>query len=340
MGKCVIMMMAAAMVVVLWAAVSVDVGWCKDAVNMAASNVEVKAKEMKQKAAMQGVKEKADSWSDWAYGKFSGGLGLKGNDAREAAQNLMDRASRTSDTVKRAASEASRRASEKKGKADQVIRMASDRASDAREAMAGAMNYGKDKNDAYDMASNWVSDSKDAMAEGMHYGRSRLGKAYEEAMKHGKERAAHVHDEAKQQFNKAKGAMESGMGYRRWDEMDVFEEAINKVGEACMTAKETMNFQGKSKYEAAKERMSKATGDLGAKMRNERATDMYDEAKNAKRAMQGAMGHEIWEEMGAFVEAVNNVGTAYRSAKEDTTFQGQSKYEAAKERMSKDTADH
>ncbi|KAF2302307.1 hypothetical protein GH714_034049 [Hevea brasiliensis] len=317
------MMMAAAMVVVLWAAVSVDVGWCKDAVNMAASNVEVKAKEMKQKAAMQGVKEKADSWSDWAYGKFSGGLGLKGNDAREAAQNLMDRASRTSDTVKRAASEASRRASEKKGKADQVIRMASDRASDAREAMAGAMNYGKDKNDAYDMASNWVSDSKDAMAEGMHYGRSRLGKAYEEAMKHGKERAAHVHDEAKQQFNKAKGAMESGMG-------------------ASLSMK-------------LPRRECQRTGDLGAKMRNERATDMYDEAKQkidtasdtamekakkAKRAMQGAMGHEIWEEMGAFVEAVNNVGTAYRSAKEDTTFQGQSKYEAAKERMSKDTADH
>ncbi|KAG8662698.1 embryonic protein DC-8 [Manihot esculenta] len=536
--------MAAAVVVVLWVAVSVDVGWCSDdgmmenakgRMNMAARNVEVKAKEMKQKAAeaMRNVKEKAGSWYRRAYGTFS----------KDARENIKGRASKTSDTMKQAAYGASRYAcgmnvDEAVNKAcgtvgdikdfnsDQVIRMASDRASDAREKVAGAMDYGKYKaanayDDANDLASYWVGDSRDAMAEGMNYGRSRLTNAYDEAkqklgrdtnmasdrasdarekvagamdcgkykaanayddadnmasywlgdsrdamaegmnygrsrltnardeakqklgrdtnmasgrasdarekvagamdcgkykaanayddadnmasywlgdsrdamaegmnygrsrltnaydeakqklgrdanmaseklgdaeeemteaMEHGKERSAQVHDEAKQQFDKAKDAIADAMGYERWDKMDVSDEAIKKVCEVYCTAKETMKVQGKSKYEAAKERLSKATGDLGAKMRNERAVDMYDEAEQkmgmasdvasekaskGKEAMQlGAMG---CEEMNAFDEAVNNVREAYRLAKEERTFRGRSKYEAAKERMWKAT---
>lgn len=56
------------LVLVLWLAVSVEVGWCLDA-----ADVKEKAEDVKQTAAeaMQEAKDKGGSWAGWAYEKFS-----------------------------------------------------------------------------------------------------------------------------------------------------------------------------------------------------------------------------------------------------------------------------
>lgn len=46
-----------------------------------------------------------------------------------------------------------------------------------------------------------------------------------------------------------------------------YEDAKKRVGEAYQTAMETMTESAKEEYKDAKEKASKATGDLGAKMR-------------------------------------------------------------------------
>jgi hypothetical protein len=46
-----------------------------------------------------------------------------------------------------------------------------------------------------------------------------------------------------------------------------YDNAKKSVSEAYQTAKETMTESAKKEYESAKEKASKASGDLGAKMR-------------------------------------------------------------------------
>lgn len=64
---------------VLWLAAAPSFCWCwgeeamenaKERTNLATGDIKIKAEEAKQ-TAMQDAKEKADSWSDWAIGKFS-----------------------------------------------------------------------------------------------------------------------------------------------------------------------------------------------------------------------------------------------------------------------------
>lgn len=48
----------------------------------------------------------------------------------------------------------------------------------------------------------------------------------------------------------------------------VYNEAKDEVSKAYMSAKNSMTEEAKAKYEAAKEKASEATGNLGVKMRN------------------------------------------------------------------------
>lgn len=70
--------------VVLWLALSVEMGWCLPSmketadsaaatVDSAAATVKSKVEDVKQSAgeAMQDAKDKGNSWADWAYGKFT-----------------------------------------------------------------------------------------------------------------------------------------------------------------------------------------------------------------------------------------------------------------------------
>lgn len=66
--------------------------------------------------------------------------------------------------------------------------------------------------------------------------------------------------------NEAKGGMDCG-GNDNYA-FGVYDEAKDKVSEAYMYAKNSMTEEAKIKYEAAKEKASDATGNLGAKMRN------------------------------------------------------------------------
>ncbi|CAL5188047.1 unnamed protein product [Lathyrus oleraceus] len=66
--------------------------------------------------------------------------------------------------------------------------------------------------------------------------------------------------------NEAKGGMDCGGNHNY--AFGVYDEAKDKVSEAYMYAKNSMTEEAKIKYEAAKEKASEATGNLGAKMRN------------------------------------------------------------------------
>lgn len=96
----------------------------------------------------------------------------------------------------------------------------------------------------------------------------------------GKDKASDVYGEAR---HKVKGAMGCGedkavddakdnmgvkMEHGRDKVAETFDQAKREVGEAYVSAKNTMTEEAKAKYEAAKEKASDATGDLGAKMRN------------------------------------------------------------------------
>ncbi|XP_073265499.1 uncharacterized protein [Populus alba] len=82
----------------------------KERVSLAGEDARAKAEEMKHGAAetMQDAEEKGKSWTGWAYEKFTDGIGLDQENARDGAQNLMDRAgdaaSKTTDTMNSVAS--------------------------------------------------------------------------------------------------------------------------------------------------------------------------------------------------------------------------------------------
>ncbi|KAL7193065.1 hypothetical protein ACSBR2_024809 [Camellia fascicularis] len=64
--------------------------------------------------------------------------------------------------------------------------------------------------------------------------------------------------------------MVGAMSHGRDKVYGAYEDAKATVGDTYMSAKESMTDQAKEKYEAAKERVSQATGDLGDEMRKTR----------------------------------------------------------------------
>ncbi|XP_061342321.1 late embryogenesis abundant protein, group 3-like [Gastrolobium bilobum] len=187
-----------------------------------------------------------------------------------------------------------------------IIRMPSDRINDAKDTMGEAMAQARERmGDTYedakqkmytasDKASEKFYDAKDTMAEAMGNAKDKASDVYDEA----RQKISHVasgnaNDDAKPRIkmasqktydvkNNLKGAMNYGrdkandaedkmgvaIGYGSDKVAETFDQAKNKVGEAYVTAKNTMTEEDKAKYEAAKEKASEATGNLGAKMRN------------------------------------------------------------------------
>jgi hypothetical protein len=109
------------------------------------------------------------------------------------------------------------------------------------------------------MASNKTGDVKDTISEAMWYGHEKVTDAYDVA----KEEIYRTSNIASEKASKAKEAAAGAMEYGGDGERDAFDETKNKIEEAYVSAKDTMTDQAKANYEAAKETLSKATGDLG-----------------------------------------------------------------------------
>ncbi|MED6155658.1 hypothetical protein PIB30_007166 [Stylosanthes scabra] len=330
-------------------------GWSYDVVVV--EDAKATSEDVKRLAqdAFYDAEEKTGSLADWAQNKLSENFGSE-NDLREVARDIKykgeDAASRTTDTLRSAASGASEYASQKVADAreavadamgyakenaemgydgdGEIIRMPTDRETDAKVMMQEAMGNARERMaDTYedakqamysasDKASNMAQNARDNMAESMSYGRDRAGDAYEEgkqkmsmasdimsekfydakesmagAMEYASEKANNAYDGSRERVkmasqrtfdlkDKVKGAMEYGrdkagdvydgakeqMEYGRQNMAESFDQAKQEVGEAYNSAKNTMSREAKDRYEAAKERVSDAAGNLGASMRN------------------------------------------------------------------------
>nr|AST13898.1 late embryogenisis abundant protein 13 [Betula platyphylla] len=262
----------------------------RESMNVAAGDAKEKAEEAKQGAAeaMQHAKDKTESWADWAYDTFTEGFGIGKDNPREAAQNVVGKAghaaSTATKTMNSAASDTSKLASEKAGdavhkaygkagdaknfayeKGDETIRMATDKAGDAKETMDMAR----------ETASNRANDAKEGMAGSMGQGKDKVVNAYDEAKEkinvgsnYASDKAGDLYEEAKQKLNVASDDAEERMGSGKDKAANAYEKAKHHVEDSYNSAKETMTEQAKINYEAAKEKASQATGDLGAKMRH------------------------------------------------------------------------
>ncbi|KAJ4831072.1 hypothetical protein Tsubulata_045033 [Turnera subulata] len=169
--------------------------------------------------------------------------------------------------------------------------MASDAAYGARERMDAAAIMGRDK------ASYAYNHLGDAMEQGREEAQRKSSSVSDwasrkvdgardriaDAMQYGEEGAEYVYDQATEKVNKGFGVAtdkanqaKERMGFDRngggssssdQETMNAYEAAMDRVGEAYVTARESTTQQTKGSYEAAKEKMSQATGDVGARIR-------------------------------------------------------------------------
>nr|KYP66773.1 hypothetical protein KK1_013083 [Cajanus cajan] len=164
--------------------------------------------------------------------------------------------------------------------AKQRMYTASDKASsmahNAKDNMAESIGQGYDlASDVYDESRHKISDTvsdnandaseriydvKNKVKGAMHCGGHKAVDAFDEAM----ERMTVAGDKA----NDAKEKMGVRIIYGRDKVAETFDQAQHDLAEAYASAKNIMTEEAKTKYEAAKEKASDATGDIGAKMRN------------------------------------------------------------------------
>lgn len=129
---------------------------------------------------------------------------------------------------------------------------ASQKATDTKEAISGATSYGREKtSEAY----NGIGGD-----EIIRMPTGKVTETYEDAM----QKLNTASDKASNMAQNVKDKM--GCGGDKVDE--TFDQAKREVGEAYMSARDSTSEEAKAKYEAAKEKASEATGNLGAKMRN------------------------------------------------------------------------
>ncbi|KAJ1415324.1 P-loop containing nucleoside triphosphate hydrolase [Sesbania bispinosa] len=220
----------------------------------------------------------------------------KATDAKEAVSGAMaygrEKTSQGVDEIIRMPTDAKDRMGETYEGAKQKMYTASDKASNmahnAKDNMAESIGYGRERaENAYeqgkqrlnmvsDMASEKFYDAKDKASDVYDEARDKVsdmasGNANDERFKMASQRVYDVK-------NKVKGAMDCGrdkaneakdkMGVASDKMAETFDQAKHEVGDAYLSAKNTMTEEAKSRYEAAKEKASEATGELGAKMRN------------------------------------------------------------------------
>ncbi|XP_020217492.2 uncharacterized protein LOC109800963 [Cajanus cajan] len=145
------------------------------------------------------------------------------------------------------------------------INMASEKFYDAKEKASDVYDESRHKisdtvSDNANDASERIYDVKNKVKGAMHCGGHKAVDAFDEAM----ERMTVAGDKA----NDAKEKMGVRIIYGRDKVAETFDQAQHDLAEAYASAKNIMTEEAKTKYEAAKEKASDATGDIGAKMRN------------------------------------------------------------------------
>ncbi|XP_038906279.1 late embryogenesis abundant protein D-29 isoform X2 [Benincasa hispida] len=129
------------------------------------------------------AKENAESWSNWAYGKISKGLGFNGEELKETAHYVVDKAgdaaTKTTEKVSTAASDASNYASEKAGEA---VKAASDAAGNLKSKSGDVIGTATEKaSDIKTKAKETLVDGKDKAAEVYEAAKNEVGQKFKAA---------------------------------------------------------------------------------------------------------------------------------------------------------------
>ncbi|KAJ1399146.1 hypothetical protein SESBI_30521 [Sesbania bispinosa] len=219
---------------------------------------------------------------------------------------------------------------------------ASQKATDAKEAVSGAMAYGRENtSEGVDEIIKMQTDAKDKMRETYEGAKQKMdkvsdmasGNANDERFKMASQRVYDVK-------NKVKGAMDCGidkaneakdkMGVASDKMVETFDQAKHEVGDAYLSAKNTMTEKAKGRYESTKEKASEATGELGAKMRlhqyiRELRLRMraVEAAKKQSRSFEGSKSGSA-EERKALMEEIATLRSQVKELESECEVKGSS----------------
>lgn len=238
----------------------------------AAETMSAAAEMVKEKA--RDAKENAGAWTGWAANKWNEAWGSEDDDGsvQVMAGKVGEAASKSAESMNNIASESAEYASDK---ATQAANMASEHMGDAKEYLAdkatqasnmaslhmvGAKEYLSDK------ATQAANMARDHMGYAKEYLSDEATHASIMASKHMGDAKEYLSDKAS---DGAKDAVHDAFS-QGWDKAgDLFNLGVEKLGDVYPTVGDTMAREAKAKYELAKERLSQATGNLGAAMRKE-----------------------------------------------------------------------
>ncbi|CAK8539901.1 unnamed protein product [Lathyrus sativus] len=183
------------------------------------------------------AEENPESFSHWALNAVSQVLESENDDATQNMKlKAEDAASRATETMKSVASGASEYSSQK--------------ATNAKEAIGS--------DDIIRMPIDKVTEAKDTVQDTYENAKQKLSSA--------SDKASNIAHDVYNVKNDIRGEMDCGGNDN--NAFGVYDEAKDEVSKAYISAKNSMGEEAKAKYEAAKEKASEATGNLGAKMRN------------------------------------------------------------------------
>ncbi|KAL9273670.1 Late embryogenesis abundant protein ECP63-like protein [Drosera capensis] len=204
-------------------------------------------------AAAEVVKENAGAWTGWAANKLNEAWGSEDDDgsAQAMAGKVGEAASKSSESMNNIASESAEYASDK---ATQAANMASEHMGDAKEYLADKATQ------ASNMASEHMGDAKEYLSDKATHASNMASEHMGDAKEYLSDKASDAKDAVHDAFSQG------------WDKAgDLFNLGVEKLGDAYPTVGDTMVREAKAKYESAKEKLSQATGDVGAAMRKEGA---------------------------------------------------------------------
>ncbi|KAJ0971685.1 hypothetical protein J5N97_019644 [Dioscorea zingiberensis] len=223
--------------------------------------------------AMQGA-ETSETWAEWVQGKLS-----ERDNARMAAEQMKEKAGdiagKAKDKMTEAASGAADITVQKAGEMKDAAGKAYE---GAKESLSNAYLGTKAMSMENEKDSMSMENAKDSMS--MQYATNAAGKAYEDA----KETMSNAYTNAKDSMTMDRvESVKNGIGEVSEKVADGADNAAKAARNLYENAKETMKDsmnvadakdsmtmdRAKANYEAAKEKVSKATGDVGSQMRAE-----------------------------------------------------------------------
>lgn len=198
---------------------------------------------------------------------------------------------------------------------------ASEKATDAVEAVSGAMAQGKEKmNDAYDEDGKVIKMPTD-IDNGRDKMREKIGDTYDDA----KEKIQTASDKASSVAHNAKDNMDESIEYVKDRAGNAYDEGKQKMNLASEKFSDT---KASEVYDEARDKV-KGAMDCG-----NMDVDGFDEANDSKDniGVRNEYGRDKVAE--TFDQAKREVEEAYASAKNTMTEEANAKYEAAKEKAS------